>query len=207
MTIDNRGSAREAVAHLLKAGHRRIGIIAELEQTEKGSLEDFVAQTAFSAVTSETLYPSWQRLLGYLDAHREANIPVQTQLIRRAGAYSSEAARHEAIQLLEPGHRPTAVFTADGTMSHGLMQAIADLKIRIPDQISVVCFDDLDWMTFMQPAITSVHQPVHRIGSMAAELLLARIAGETSVPKHNVLEARLNIRDSVGPPPHQVETK
>ncbi|MCU1566328.1 MAG: periplasmic binding protein/LacI transcriptional regulator [Pseudarthrobacter sp.] len=81
------------------------------------------------------------------------------------------------------------------------MQAIADLKIRVPDQLSVVCFDDLDWMTFIQPAITSVHQPVHRIGSRAAELPLSRIAGETSMPKHKVLEARLNIRDSVGPPP------
>jgi LacI family transcriptional regulator len=200
VTVDNRGSAREAVTHLLKAGHRRIGIIAELEQIENGSLEDFVAQAAFSPVTAQTLYPSWQRLLGYLDAHRDAGIPVQTQLICRAGAYSSDAARHEALGLLESSHRPTAVFAADGTMSHGLMQAIADLNIKVPDQLSVVCFDDLDWMTFMQPAITSVHQPVHRIGSMAAELLLARIAGETSVAKHNVLEARLNIRDSVGPP-------
>ena len=203
VTVDNRGSAREAVAHLLKAGHSRIGIIAELEQTEQGSLEAFVAQMAHSPVTAETLYPSWQRLLGYLDAHREAGMPVQTQLIRRAGAYSADAAHHEAILLLEPRLRPTAVFAADGTMSHGLMQAVADLKIRVPDQLSIVCFDDLDWMTFVQPAITSVHQPVHRIGSMAAELLLARIAGDTSVPKHNVLEARLNIRDSVGPPLHQ----
>lgn len=207
VTVDNRGSARDAVAYLLKAGHKRIGIIAELEQLQSGSLEDFVAQTAFSPVTAQTLYPSWQRLLGYLDAHRDANIPVQTQLIGRVGSYSSEAARNEAVRLLESGHRPTAVFTADGTMSHGLMQAIADLKIKVPEDLSVLCFDDLDWMAFMQPPITSVHQPVHRIGSMAAELLLARIAGETSVPKHNVLEARLNIRDSVGPPPQEVQGK
>ena len=201
VTVDNRGSAREAVRHLLAAGHTRIGIIAELEQAQKGSLEDFVANVARSPVTGETLYPSWQRLLGYLDAHREANIPVQTQLIRRAGAYSAEAARQEAVRLLQSAdHRPTAVFAADGTMSHGLMQAIADLAIRVPEHLSVVCFDDLDWMQFMQPAITSVRQPVHRIGSMAAELLLSRIAGDTSVPKHNVLEARLNVRGSVGPP-------
>ncbi|TLM81288.1 LacI family transcriptional regulator [Pseudarthrobacter sp. NamE2] len=201
VTVDNRGAAREAIAHLLETGHKRIGIIAELEQTESASLEDFVAQAPYSPVAAETLYPSWQRLLGYLDAHRDAGVPVQTRLIRRAGAYSSEAARSEAIRLLEYGHRPTAVFAADGTMAHGLMQAIASLKLKVPDQLSVVCFDDLEWMTFMQPAITAIHQPVHRIGSLAAELLLARIAGEASVPKHNVLEARLNKRDSVGPPP------
>jgi LacI family transcriptional regulator len=79
------------------------------------------------------------------------------------------------------------------------MQAIADSAFQIPDQLSLICFDDLDWMTFMRPAITTIHQPVHRIGSMAAELLLARIAGDTSVPKHNVLEARLQVRGSVAP--------
>jgi len=200
VTVDNRGAAREAVAHLLERGHERIGIIAELEQAENGSLEDFVARAAQSPVAAATLYPSWQRLLGYLDAHRDAAVPVQAHLIRRVGAYSSEAAHNEAIHLLEHQRPPTAVFSADGTMSRGVMQAIADLKLEVPDQMSLVCFDDLEWMAFMQPAITAVHQPVHRIGSMAAELLLARIAGEASVPKHNVLEARLNKRDSVAPP-------
>ncbi|SFT51833.1 LacI family DNA-binding transcriptional regulator [Arthrobacter sp. ov118] len=200
VTVDNRGAAREAVDHLLKAGHRRIGIIAELERLETGSLEKFVRQGAYDPMKGETLYPSWQRLLGYLDAHRHAGIQVDLHLIRRAGAYSSEAARQETVQLLQGPDRPTAVFAADGTMAHGVMQALADLHVQVPQQLSIVCFDDLDWMQFMQPAITSVHQPVHRIGSMAAELLLARIAGDASVPKHNVLEARLNIRDSVGPP-------
>jgi len=200
VTVDNRGAAREAVAHLLERGHQRIGIVAELEQRHNGSLEDFLAHAASSPPAPQTLYPSWQRLLGYLDAHRDAGVPVQSHLICRVGVYSSEAARDQSVQLLEHRHPPTAVFAADGTMSHGLMQAIADLKLTVPDQVSVVCFDDLPWMTFMQPAITAVHQPVHRIGSMAAELLLARIAGEASVPKHNVLQARVNIRNSVGPP-------
>ncbi|WP_285291772.1 substrate-binding domain-containing protein [Arthrobacter sp. ISL-28] len=146
------------------------------------------------------MYPSWQRLQGYLDAHRDAGVSVDPRLIRRVGAYSSEAACQETTELLQAPDRPSAVFAADGTMSDGVMQAIADLDLQVPDQLSLVCFDDLDWMKFMRPAITSVHQPVHRIGSMAAELLLARIAGDSSTPKHNVLEARLHVRGSVSRP-------
>jgi LacI family transcriptional regulator len=200
VTVDNRGSAREAVNHLLKAGHRRIAIIAELEQRHNGSLEEFTRQASHYSANGETLYPSWQRLQGYLDAHRDFSVPVDPRLIRRAGSYSSDAARHETTLLLQSANRPTALFPADGTMSVGTMQAIADFGIQVPDELSIVCFDDLDWMTFTRPAITTIHQPVHRIGSMAAELLLARIAGDTSVPKHNVLEARLQVRASVAPP-------
>jgi LacI family transcriptional regulator len=199
VTVDNRGSAREAVTHLLKAGHRRIAIIAELEQRHNGSLDEFIRQASHFSASGETLYPSWQRLQGYLDAHRDFGIPVDPSLIRRAGSYSSDAARQETALLLQSPDRPTALFTADGTMSVGAMQAIADSTFQIPHQLSLICFDDLDWMTFMRPAITTIHQPVHRIGSMAAELLLARIAGDTSVPKHNVLEARLQLRGSVAP--------
>ena len=201
VTVDNRGSAREAVNHLLKEGHRRIAIIAELEQRHNGNLEEFIRQASSHYSTNgETLYPSWQRLQGYLDAHRDFGITVDPGLIRRAGSYSSDASRHETSLLLDSPTRPTALFAADGTMSVGAMQALADSGVQVPDELSVVCFDDLDWMTFTRPAITTIHQPVHRIGSMAAELLLARIAGDTSVPKHNVLEARLQVRDSVARP-------
>jgi len=201
VTVDNRGSAREAVNHLLKAGYRRIGIIAELEQRHNGSLQEFIRQASHYSAIGETLYPSWQRLQGYLDAHQDFGVSVDPDLIRRAGSYSSDAARHETTFLLESPNPPTALFPADGTMSVGTMQAIAHHGIQVPDELSIVCFDDLDWMTFTRPAITTIHQPVHRIGSMAAELLLARIAGDTSVPKHNVLEARLQVRDSVASPP------
>ena len=200
VTVDNRGSAREAVTHLLKAGHRRIAIIAELEELHNGSLEEFVRQAAHFSSNGETLYPSWQRLQGYVDAHRDFGVPVDPGLIGRVGSYSSDAACQAATVLLQSPDRPTALFAADGTMSIGMMQAIADLDVQIPEQLSIICFDDLDWMKFTRPAITTIHQPVHRIGSMAAELLLARIAGDTSVPKHNVLEARLQVRDSVAPP-------
>jgi LacI family transcriptional regulator len=197
VTVDNRTAAREAVAYLIDQGHERIGIVAELEQAHHTTLEAFLEGSLASPPPTDSLYPSWQRLLGYLEAHRDAGIPVDDKLVRRAGSYSASAAAAEGRQLLQMGMPPTAVFAADGTMSTGLMTAIAEAGARVPDDVSVLCFDELDWMEFLQPGLTSVAQPVHRIGTMAAELILSRINGDTSVFRHHVLSAALNKRNSV----------
>jgi LacI family transcriptional regulator len=197
VTVDSVGASRQCVGHLLQAGHRRIGMIAELEHSAGGDLKSFIDLTSFSAPDPKSLYPSWQRLLGYLQAHREAGLPVDPGLVRRVGAYSASAAKEEAIDLLRSDKAPTALFTADGLMSAGVMDAISALGLDIPRDMSLACFDDLDWMRFLRPGITAVAQPLREMGRAAARLILARILGDDASPQHLVLQPSLSIRGSV----------
>ena len=196
VTVDNRGAARECVSRLLAAGHRRIAIIAELESSTTGGVAAFIAAPDEQDVAFR--HPSWGRLLGYLDAYRAAGIPVDPSLICRVGEYSAAAARVVSLDVLQGADRPTALFAGDGTMSAGTMQAIAEAGLRVPDDVSLVCFDDLDWMSWS--AITAVVQPVHEMGVAAAGLVLARLGGDDAPPRHIVLSAQVVERGSIATP-------
>ncbi|RDE08888.1 LacI family DNA-binding transcriptional regulator [Pelagibacterium lacus] len=193
--VDNRAGAREAIARLLHLGHRRIGMIGELEHPE-WTIADFVAQTAAGHMASEALFPSWQRLHGYIEAHMEAGLAVDPLLVRQAGSYSAEAAERQ-IQILLSAERPTAIFTADGLMTAGTMAALGAARISIPAELSIICFDDLDWMGFTQPGIDAVVQPRGAMGEAAAQLLLDRIGGKSEPARRIILGTRIISRGSV----------
>lgn len=196
--VDNIGSARDCVAGLIDAGHRRIGMIAELESSHWGGVEDFIAQAKTGPIESTGLYPSWQRLLGYLEAHDAAGIPVEPALVRRVGKYSVKAATREAQRLLTERRAPSAVFSADGLMSAGTVGAITACQLHLPDDLSLVCFDDLDWMPFVGPGIDAVAQPRGAMGEAAASMLLERIEGFGAPPRRLKLATRYVARGSVG---------
>jgi LacI family transcriptional regulator len=200
VTADNVGGARQCVERLLRAGHREIGFVAELLPRPDGDLASFLDQAAETPPDPLALYPSWQRLLGYLEAHREAGVPVEPRWIRPAGVYHAEAAKAATLDLLRGPDRPTALFTADGTMSRGAMAAIGELGLSVPADLSLICFDDLDWMTFVGPGISAASQPVHELGQAAAELMLRRIKGDAAPPRRTVLPVRVIDRGSVQPP-------
>lgn len=198
VATDNISAAEAAVQNLIVAGHRRIGIVAELVEEEEGAFELFFARAvAGDPVESEALYPSWQRLLGYIRAHRIAGLPVDPSLTLRAGSYSAMAAQALVPALLTNDRRPTALFTTDGTMSEGTMRAITELKLSIPADLSLICFDDLDWMSFLHPGITSVSQPRLAMGEAAARMLLERIKGDDYPSRTVLMAAELVERGSV----------
>jgi LacI family transcriptional regulator len=201
VTVDNRGAAKDCVGRLLSAGHTRIAFVAELESSGFGDLAQFVTAVTAGKVNPRSLYPSWQRLLGYLEAHQESGVEPDMDLVVRVGAYSVGAAKSAVLHLLDrdPARRPTALFTGDGKMSTGAMAAISSVGLTVPDDLSMVCFDDLDWMSFVGAGITTVVQPVHEMGAMAAEFLLSRIAGDESEFRHVVLPAQIAERGSIGP--------
>lgn len=183
----NVAAAREAVSRLIAAGHSRIGLVAELVEEVEGGVDHFIARAlAGEPVETDSLYPSWQRLLGYVQAHQIARLPVDFLLVRRVGQYSAEAAERTTRDLLSSSSPPTALFTTDGTMSEGAMAAIAGLRISIPGDLSIVGFDDLDWMSFLPPGITTVAQPRVAMGETAARMLLEQISGE-NIPARTVL--------------------
>ena len=152
--IDNIAAAERAVSALIAAGHTRIGLISELLEEQEGGLEAFIRRGLVGEMLStDTLYPSWQRLLGYLRAHRNCGLEVDASLIGRVGAYSARAAQDVARRLIASSTRPTAMFATDGTMSEGLIRAVSVAGLTIPGDLSLVCFDDLDWMSFLSPGV------------------------------------------------------
>jgi len=197
VTVDNRGAARDAVAHLIAAGHRRIGIVAELERSTYGGVAAFVRAVEAQTIEATSLFPSWQRLYGYLDAHRGAGLAIDPAFIARVGEYSVAAGKAETLKLLEPRQRVSALFTADGLMSAAAMDAITTREMAIPTDVSLVCFDDLDWMRFAKPGISAVVQPLLELGEAAASTVLSRIQGDTSATRHVVLQSKLAVRGSV----------
>ncbi|MER9267759.1 LacI family transcriptional regulator [Mesorhizobium sp. M0410] len=197
VVVDNVSVTRNSIAAMIAAGHSRIGILAELGPGHRDDVGSFVANVDLSSFDVRYHHPSWQRLLGYLEAHRAAGIEPDLQLIRRVAVYSSEAARKEALDLLTMRNTPSALFTADGVMSTGVLEATSALRLAIPGDVSLLCFDDLDWMQFVAHGITAIAQPAQLIGAAAAELLLRRL-GEASLPfEHRVLAARLVERNSI----------
>jgi LacI family transcriptional regulator len=198
--VDNVAAARDCIATTIRAGHRRIGIIAELQSSFPDGIESFV-EAARSGTLSDhaPLYPSWQRLLGYLRAHEDAGLPVDLSLIARVGSYSAEAAERQALALLTQENRPTALFTADGVMTASAMSAITSCRLRIPDDLSLVAFDDLDWMSFVSPGINAVAQPRRAMGEAAARMLMERIDGFDGPPRHLKLAPRQTTRGSLAP--------
>ncbi|TMJ38209.1 MAG: LacI family transcriptional regulator [Alphaproteobacteria bacterium] len=200
VTVDNRKASREAIGSLIEAGHRRIAILAELERWDSGDIASFIMRVEAGSIEPTTLFPSWQRLFGYVEAHLAAGLKIDRALVARVGAYSLDAARLQALHLLREADRPTALFTADGLMTAGAVDAITSLGLRIPDELSMIGFDDLDWMSFLKPAITAVVQPVTAMGETAARLMLDRLAGGDSPPRHVTLELSLARRGSVAKP-------
>jgi LacI family transcriptional regulator len=178
VVADNVRGAREVVHHLTGLGHRRIGVITGLPRIS----------------TSE------ERLAGYQAALQAAGVPVDPVLMK-VGYSRLEGGYRAAQELLAMPDRPTAVFATNNLMAIGLMRAVAERGLRCPADISVACFDDFEWASVFHPRLTTVAQPAYEMGSAAADLLLARLAGRaTAEPERRVLAPTLVVRDSCGAP-------
>jgi LacI family transcriptional regulator len=173
--VDNAAGAARAVRHLLELGHRRIGMVMD----------------------SPGIASSAERRAGYRRALHRAGVAADDGLVS-IGDSTQEGARAAAIALLSRRDRPTAVFTANNFMTAGTMRAVRALGLRIPADLALVGFDDLDWTTLVDPPVTVVAQPVAELGHRVAELLLARIGGEKGPPRRIRLRTRLVVRGSCG---------
>jgi LacI family transcriptional regulator len=201
VAVENSQSSRNGVARLLQAGHRRIGIVAELGVSAGRDLMGFLAASCHDQPRDQTgVSTSWQRLGGYIAAHRDAGVAIDPALICRVGEHSATAAQASVSDLLGRNDRPTALFCADGLMSAGTMAAIVASGLSVPDDLSLVCFDDLDWMEFVGQGIDAIAQPRKRLGKAAAALLLARIMGAKGRVRNLRLQPRYISRGSVRPP-------
>ena len=174
--IDNVASSMEAVGAFLSAGHRSIGIITG----------------------PEDVYTAKMRLKGYFEAHKRAGVAIDYGLIRYCD-WSLESGYSIAKELLLEKHGMTALLVCGDDMGLGALKAIQDESLRIPDDISLACFDLLQVAEILRPRLATVEQPVLDIGRLGARLLLDRLEGGVKdlAPQNHILQAFFNKRDSI----------
>lgn len=173
---DNRRAADEAVRHLAKLGHTRIGL---LDSTlEASSHRD--------------------RALGYQDALQQAGLAFDPKYVVRVPPTVADGFA-ATVKLLETSPRPTALFSLSNRSGIGALKAISARGLRCPEDIGLVSYDDYEWQEAFRPRLTTVGQPAFLVGQRAGELLIARILGKgPPTPESVVLSSRLVVRESCG---------
>ncbi len=189
VTLQNEDAAARAVELLADAGHIRIGYISGAARERTGTVTDI-----------DDISSGSERIAGYRGGLERAGIPWNDAYVRIGGP-SRASAHDQTTALLNERARPTAIITADSVIALGALDAIAAARLRIPDDISVVTFDDPDWATVVSPPLTVVAQPAYDLGSRAALLLIDRIDGGTESAHAERLPSEIIRRGSVGPPP------
>ncbi|SFN92179.1 substrate-binding protein-like domain-containing protein [Geodermatophilus obscurus] len=143
-----------------------------------------LGRTRIGMVTGRSdLLSAQQREQGYCEALVAAGLPVDEDLVR-SGGFEPEIAREAARDLLSRPSPPTAVFAADDLSALVTVEVAAELGLDVPRQLSVVGFDDIPESAVADPPLTTVQQPIRRMGKEAADMLLALIAGEGVADLH-----------------------
>jgi LacI family transcriptional regulator len=104
-------------------------------------------------------------------------------------------------KLLADGHRFTSLFAFNDVSAIGALRAFLDAGLRVPDDVSIIGFDDIETAAFMNPSLTTVRQPLVQMGETAGRILLDRLSGKATYPDFVTLEPELVVRGSTGPPP------
>jgi DNA-binding LacI/PurR family transcriptional regulator len=193
VNVDDRGGARAAAQHLVDLGHRHIGIVTMTLDGPGAIVDDPLAVAGG--------YPQRQRTLGWLDAlHSAGVVPTTVQ----ARDNSDEAATEAARLLLTGTQPPTAVLCFSDVIALGVTRVAQELGLAVPDDLSVVGFDDSPVARRLSPALTTVRQDVARKGQFASRALTSALeharAGSHARTRRHLLPTQLVVRGSSGPP-------
>jgi LacI family transcriptional regulator len=173
---DSSGGARRLVEHLVGLGHRRIGFIVE----------------------SGDVSTARDRRAGYEAALSGAGIALDPALVVSATADPNGGSAGMS-RLLELDERPTAVFTVNNLAAVGAIEAVRAAGLEVPDDVALVCFDDIEYASRLYPFLTAMEQPAQTFGTLGAQLLLERIEGRGPERRHAVvLPGEFIIRKSCG---------
>jgi LacI family transcriptional regulator len=180
VAVNNSKGVQMAMNHLIRLGHKRIAYVGadwELSNTR-------------------------QRRRGYEQALHDAGIPLDPAILC-FGDFRQPSGYRLTKELCLSSDPPTAIFAGNAMMGMGALQAVQELGLKCPQEISIAIFDDLPFMNIVQPHPTAVSQPAYAIGVRAADLLIDRIEGKAMPrePQRIELDPELLVRGSTGPVP------
>jgi LacI family transcriptional regulator len=174
---DNEGGAITAVRHLHELGHRRIATITGMIDSRPGA----------------------DRLRGYRAAVQSLGLAYRDDYVAY-GDFYAESGRELTERLLALPEPPTAIFAASDLMAIGAVRAAAEAGLRVPEDLSVVGFDDIQLAPHVNPPLTTMRQDKLGLGGAAGDALIARVAGDTDRPALRTLPVELVVRGSTAPP-------
>lgn len=178
VVIGNEIGGYQAVSHLIELGHRKIAIL-----------------------TSSLHFSSFdERQKGYERALKENGIEIDRRIIKAGDPRSAEAAKSLAEELFKLEDKPTAIFATNNLMTLGVLEAINEHNLKVPNDISIIGFDDMPWSKAISPPLTVIKQPAYQMGREAADLFFKRVDDPKRDPVEVVLESQLIIRKSTSPP-------
>ncbi|AVX90059.1 MULTISPECIES: LacI family DNA-binding transcriptional regulator [Pseudomonas] len=173
--IDHEYGAYLATRHLLELGHRDIATIGGPSSTS-------VAQ---------------MRQAGFCRALQEAGITVRPERMLESDFTSTGG--YSAAAILLEGNPPSAIFAGNDMIGIGVLRAAAERNVRVPSELSVIGFDDIQMSRYVYPALTTVGQSILQLGEMAAEVLLRRIATPSLVTDQRIVTPSIVLRESTAP--------
>jgi LacI family transcriptional regulator len=170
---DNEGGAITAVRHLHELGHRRIATITGMMDSRPGA----------------------DRLRGYRTAVQQVGLAYRDDYVAY-GDFYAESGREATAKLLASDDPPTAIFAAADMMAIGAIRAAAEVGLRVPEDLSVVGFDDIQLAPHVNPPLTTMRQDKLGLGGAAGDALVARVAGDPDRPALRTLPVELVVRGS-----------
>jgi DNA-binding LacI/PurR family transcriptional regulator len=177
VSIDNYAAAMEVMNYLLTLNHTRIGIISSVNKYVSTAL----------------------RMKGYRDALSSAGIPLKEEYIRYATIdYSFKSGFDSARSLLSQERRPTALFCISDMLALGAIASAREMGFRVPEDVTVIGFDDVEQTTMFHPHVTTMAQPCFELGERAMEMLESQLS-HTPIPKEVTLPHKLMVRESSSP--------
>lgn len=175
VVLDNQGAACEAINHLITLGQQRIGIING----------------------PPVVRTSRERFEGYKKALQERGIKMLPELVKY-GNFEMEKAKKCTYEFLSMENPPTALFVTNNAMTTGALLALHENRVKIPDQMAIVGFDDPEWAPLVKPPLTAVRQPTYSVGILACQALLQKIKKRKIRHEEIVVKPKLIIRESCG---------
>jgi LacI family transcriptional regulator len=178
VTVDDREGIRLAVEHVAGLGHRQIGHLAGPQNTSTGH----------------------RRYLGFLEAMRALGLEPSDQDVIFSDWYTEEEGARRCGELLARSPRLTAIVAANDLLAIGCYDTLDARGVRCPQDISVVGFNDMPFVGHLRPPLSTVRVPQREIGTVAADLLLERLADDSESPREILLEPTLVVRGSTAAP-------
>ena len=172
--VDNRHAAKQATQYLLELGHTKIACISN-------------ARPSYSAAPD--------RVLGYKDALMEAGLKPDEALIQYAD-FDPKSGFTCMQTLLTSGKKFTAVFIASDNVAMGAKSALREARLRVPEDVSIIGFDDIPWAKYADPPLTTVRLPAQELASEACLMLLDLMQGSEPEDQHMILDTELIVRKS-----------